>query len=247
MPSANTLELAKQGDSAAIATILSYTLSQHYDATASVIRLGDYLSVLIQTSLSVEQGSTVRLIDDIFGALAIDDISTIEINAQDRGDRAMLWTQTLTAPFNGTPSFSLISPMSNPTIDLPSDLPNLLVQNPEAVSIADESIDPVQPIIPSLTDKDWNDSLQSILQRPEIVAMIAVAIVLVLWDSYLDWMDEVDAAAISGRQLAQRLGVSSSTISRYKERTNFGEWSQALDPEGMGWVYTGKGFVQREI
>jgi hypothetical protein len=79
MPSTNTLELAKQGDSAAIAAILSYTLSQHYDATTSVIHLGNYLSVLIEASFRVEQGSTVRLVYEVISQLAIDGIRAIAL------------------------------------------------------------------------------------------------------------------------------------------------------------------------
>ena len=237
MPSANLLELAKQGDPTAIATILSHTLAQHYDATASVIRLGNYLSVLIETASSVEQEAIVRLVDEVISELAIDEISTVEINAQHQSDRAMLWTQTLEAPFNATPAFSVVSTMSNPAIDLSSvstESSEALV--PMALVESKKQIDATAP-------EDWNS--QILLQRPEIVAMMAIALLLVFWDAYMEWMDEADQS-ISGRQLARRLGVSSSTISRYKARSNFSEWSQALDPEGIAWSYTGKAFVQEE-
>jgi transcriptional regulator with XRE-family HTH domain len=37
--------------------------------------------------------------------------------------------------------------------------------------------------------------------------------------------------------LADRLGVSKSTISAYKSRENFTEWSRSRDPEGIAWTY----------
>ena len=37
--------------------------------------------------------------------------------------------------------------------------------------------------------------------------------------------------------LARRLGVSKSTISLYKQRTDFPEWSRERDPQGVAWKY----------
>ncbi len=235
MSSANPLELAKQGDPTAIAAILNHRLPQHYDSTASVIRLGDYLSVFIETASRIEQETTVQLVYAVFSELAIDEISTVEISAQPQGDRAMLWTQTLEAPFNATPVVSLISTLSKPMIDL-SSLPTKH-SAPTRMAEAEP-----KPQIDATANEDWN-SLQTVLQRPEIVAMMVIALLLVFWDAYMEWMDEAETQSLSGRQLARRLGVSSSTISRYKERTNFGEWSQTLDPDDIAWSYTGKAFV----
>ncbi len=240
MPSANPLELAKQGDPTAIATILSHMLAQRYDATASVIRLGNYLSILIETASRIEQGATVRLVNEVLSELTIDEISTVEINAQQQGDRAMLWTQTLEAPFNATPAFSFIGTMSNPAIDLSSVSTE---SSALALSTTGALVEPKKQI-EAPANEDWN--LQIVLQRPEIVAMMAMALLLVFWDAYMEWMAEAETQSLSGRQLAHRLGVSSSTISRYKERTDFGEWSETRDPQGIAWSYTGKGFMQKE-
>ncbi len=38
-------------------------------------------------------------------------------------------------------------------------------------------------------------------------------------------------------ELAQRLGVSKSTISIYKTRETFTEWTREKDPQGIAWVY----------
>ncbi|MBI4783272.1 MAG: hypothetical protein HY785_18420 [Oscillatoriophycideae cyanobacterium NC_groundwater_1537_Pr4_S-0.65um_50_18] len=38
-------------------------------------------------------------------------------------------------------------------------------------------------------------------------------------------------------ELAQRLGVSKSTISVYKIREDFTEWTKTKDPQGIAWIY----------
>lgn len=39
-------------------------------------------------------------------------------------------------------------------------------------------------------------------------------------------------------ELAHRLGVSKSTISIYKSKLEFPEWSRSRDPEGIAWIYS---------
>jgi hypothetical protein len=41
----------------------------------------------------------------------------------------------------------------------------------------------------------------------------------------------------SGTELSRRLGVSKSTISLYKKRADFPEWSREQDPQGVAWIY----------
>ncbi|WP_445925358.1 hypothetical protein [Leptodesmis sp.] len=65
MPSPNTLDLAKQGDPEAIATILTYHLTQRYNMTASVIRLGNYLSVLVEAAFPPDQDTMVGLVQEL--------------------------------------------------------------------------------------------------------------------------------------------------------------------------------------
>jgi hypothetical protein len=240
MPSVSTLELAQQGEPSAIALILNDFLSQHHDATASVIRLGNYLSVFIEVPLAADQGLIVGLVSDMMGEFKIDGISTVEINARQRGDRAIGWTQTLETPFHITPSSSGIRTMSNPASDQSSSAP----ETAEVLLLPKTAIVPETSVQQKVAQDEWNPSLHAVLQRPEIVAMVAIALMLVVWDAYIEWMAE-EAQFLSGRQLALRLGVSSSTISRYKERLNFSEWSQTLDPEGIAWIYTGKAFVRK--
>lgn len=40
--------------------------------------------------------------------------------------------------------------------------------------------------------------------------------------------------------LARRLGVNSSRISRMQSKSNFSQWSQQIDPQGIAWVFNSK-------
>ncbi len=263
MPSQNTLELAKQGDPAAIATILTYYLSQRFNTVVSVIRLGNYLSVLIETTFAAYQERMVEMVLTLIQELNIDQITTIEITGRRTGDGALLWNQTveippephtLPTPMNSEilPSSSASAPVAAvPAIDLStintatntatSDSP----AGSSASAIAEQAARQVAATTPAAPPQDeWDVTVQNLLRRPEMVALLAFALALAFWETYMEWMAEVDPnQPLSGNKLARRLGVSSSTISRYKLRPNFKEWSQDLDPDGIAWIYQDNAFI----
>jgi hypothetical protein len=78
----------------------------------------------------------------------------------------------------------------------------------------------------------------SLLNRPEAVVFILIATLLVLWDTYLELLDEVGSASLSARQLARRLGTTQKVIRSRKRLDGFSEWTKTLDPEGIAWAYT---------
>ncbi len=223
----NTLELARQGDPGAIAVILTYHLSQRWNTSASAIRLGNYLSVLIDVSYAIPQARLVQLVLDILRDLDIQGITVIEINARQTDDPEVQWSQTI----------ELDSPTPLTTMtDAPSA--DLTPAAPLDLTTAERSP------APEPASDTWEPSLYAFLQRPELVALLAFAIVLVLWDSYLEWMGEIDTSQpLTGVKLARRLGVSASTLSKFKYRANFSEWSRDLDPAGIAWSYENKLFV----
>ena len=87
-------------------------------------------------------------------------------------------------------------------------------------------------------------AIQDLLDRPEAIVVVIVAFMVAFWQLYLALLEEPDGDAfLSGRGLARRLGVDPSTISRRKDRADFSEWSQGLDPEGIAWIYLQGNFV----
>lgn len=88
--------------------------------------------------------------------------------------------------------------------------------------------------------------LEEVLRRPEAVVLLLFVSVLILWQAYLDLTEsawEGSDVALSSTALAERLGVSRTTIYRRKNSADFGAWSQALDPDGIAWVYVTPKFI----
>lgn len=244
----NTLELARQGDPAAIATILSYHLIRRYHTVASVIRLGDYLSVFVTTPVAIARDPLIQLIQSTLQNLNIDGIATLEICAQVQGDRTVIWSQTIAlAPLlPATMPDSNINPDQAETTAI--DGSNAIASTTGTAAYPPDPVpDLASPLPPLATQANPPEfTLQTLLTRPEMVAMVAMALMLVFWDAYLDWMDETDLSKpFSIGKLARRLGVRTSTLKRYKQRPNFASWSQDLDPDGIPWEYHDPTFVPR--
>src|SRR5512147_2312733 len=92
------MHLARQSEPEALATILTYHLTQRYNMTASAIRLGNYLSVLVEARFAPDKHTLVGLVQDIVQSLAIAAITIIEISARQIDDRQVLWSQTIELP-----------------------------------------------------------------------------------------------------------------------------------------------------
>ena len=358
---ANTLELARQGDPAAIAVILTYHLSQRWNAVASAIRLGDYLSVLIDANFPLDPDRMIALVLSILSDLQIPGLRTVDISTRQMGDREVQWSQTIELAYPPTQADLMIESTSSdwlmnsvapdaapPTPDAPdltspalaptdradspepdgrgldglesdlpesdqseSDLPEsdaslslstpgapatessaepavveapmaaiavseplaegdiapAIAEPPSEAVVVPAVVAPQSPESAVVADADMAAaiampanqgaggtaiapeaaaplSLSLVFQRPEIVALIAVAVVLVLWESYAEWLNEPDSTEVLSKgKLARRLGVSRKVIDRVKGRSDFSQWSQALDPEGLAWQYEHPVFV----
>lgn len=251
MHSQNTLELAKQGDPKAIATILTYHLSQRFNTTASVIRLGNYLSVLIDATFIMDQTMIVRLVLDILASLKIEEISTLEIGAREMGNHEVQWSQTIELADTRPHPLAMNNDLTNldtPTTDVSSSLLSdaKADERLSAVTNSNDLSETQSPLSeePELQDEDWDSALKKLLQRPEMLALVAFALILVLFETYAEWMTDIDPTQpLSAVKLARRLGVSTSTLKRYRQRPNFSAWSQDLDPDGIAWIYEKNAFV----
>lgn len=86
--------------------------------------------------------------------------------------------------------------------------------------------------------------LQSWLQKPEALVLVLFSVVFVLWQAYISLLDEVaPQGSLSNRALAERLGVSPTTLRQRRAAEDFPQWSQALDPDGISWAYQKGVFV----
>ncbi|MGQ9870720.1 hypothetical protein [Leptodesmis sp.] len=125
-------------------------------------------------------------------------------------------------------------------IPQPTKTESPLLSEPQTPSVATASTS-------SETGQDeWQEILDKLMERPEMLAIVAFALVVACWDAYIDWMMEADPAQpLSGRKLAHRLGVTYKTLDRYKSRPNFSSWSQELDPDGIAWSYENSRFIPK--
>lgn len=93
-----------------------------------------------------------------------------------------------------------------------------------------------------------NSSNQAdLLKRPEAVFFLVLAALFVLWDTYLDLLDEAGSTTLSTRQLAQRLGTTAKILRLRKRQPNFSDWTRSLDPDGIAWVYSSAGLYAPKI
>jgi hypothetical protein len=82
-----------------------------------------------------------------------------------------------------------------------------------------------------------------LLKRPESVVLVLFVTLLMFWQLYLDLAEGSDSEAIPTSKLADRLGVSRSTIRRRKYREDFADWTRSRDPEGKAWMAWGSRFL----
>jgi hypothetical protein len=148
-------------------------------------------------------------------------------------------------PVDHTPS-NMNDPSTSTTIVPPLDAVSEPTPDPTSQSEPFTEL-PAIEIPQELEESGSAETAQpDFLQRPEFVVLFIFAIVIALWDVYIDLIDEEEIRPLTGRQLARRLGVNSSTISRRKEREGFPAWAQDLDPDGIGWRYDQGWFVPLE-
>ena len=77
------------------------------------------------------------------------------------------------------------------------------------------------------------DTVDSIVNRKEGVTNPVV-------DNVDKIIDKKSDRFLSGADLAKRLGVNPTTLSKNRAKPNFAQWSQGKDPEQRAWQYVSK-------
>lgn len=160
-------------------------------------------------------------------------------------------------------------PLTNSAIAAESDVveavnvePNLAAEEVTEPAIASADVEPdptaATPELPSepiaepeteakISSKASEMTPAQAMQTPAAIALVAFTFVSALWQTYVTWVQRtLPSGALSSRKLARRLGVSPSTIQRYKHQADFSTWTQSLDPEGIAWVYEQGIFVPHQ-
>jgi len=118
MSQQNPLELAKQGDSNAIAALINRNLKPK-GITAKVSRKDDCLRVMLESAKVPNQDSLVEFIRSGVLKLEVAGINTLQIFGREVGDDVPIWSQTINLK---TPPASVSQqPMSEPQSPRPHD------------------------------------------------------------------------------------------------------------------------------
>ncbi|NJL39060.1 MAG: hypothetical protein HC899_21650 [Leptolyngbyaceae cyanobacterium SM1_4_3] len=123
MTQQNLLELAKQGDPQAIATLMNRSL-QPKGMTASVDVRGDRLQVLLESAQIPNRQGMVAFVRNGITTLGLKSIQSIEIISRQVGNSSPAWTEEIFLK----PLTPPVSPPATP--DLEVALPTASVQPP---------------------------------------------------------------------------------------------------------------------
>jgi hypothetical protein len=94
MTQPNLLELAKQGDAKAIASVMNYLLKDK-GITAKAIQKDDTLQVILESAQAPEQTSSVEFIHKLMRKLGIKSIKSARVYGKQVGQSSSAWMKTL--------------------------------------------------------------------------------------------------------------------------------------------------------
>jgi hypothetical protein len=267
MTSPDLLTLARQGNSNAIAAILN-RVTEPKGIAVKVTRQERCLHILLESDKPLNQQSVVNFVLGSVKTLKIEPIESVHVYGRQIGKNSVAWNQEIWLDEssksdelpNAAPTVHVFQP-TNPQTPEPviqSTQPSAVPPTPpspepplspvpdsfeEAIAIS-ETPAPTPSELSNAPSDDLPEETQALLRRPEAVVLILFVSLLMLWQLYLDFIEDANLdKPLSGRELARRLGVNSSTISRRKDREDFPTWAQDLDPDGIAWIHQDGLFV----
>ena len=205
---------------------------------------GNNASSAIDTAIP-ERGAPEHMPEISTPEVSLSDTSTVEITPPERPDAEMSTAEVtrpevsqsevgVAAAIASTPTIAPASAAESATVELQA----LETPTSETPTPAPQPPDPARrKNSASAPDLDAVD-LDAFIGYPEALILILFTITFFIWQTYIALLDSAaPEGTLSASKLAQRLGVSRSTISRRKTRPDFPEWSQATDPDGIKWQY----------
>jgi len=265
MASPEVLSLAKQGDPAAIATLMNQ-VTQPLGISVRVKYHDSCLHFLFEGEPAPEQHIAVPFVRSSIEMLKIHSLKTLKIYGRERNSHPPLWQEVIQ-----NPSYFEVSSPPQDAADAAissSDRAEVTLFDSEMKTSETELPDtePIPPLSENLTteaiptqsaiilmdtsslahrpDSALAETSETpeYLKHPEAIVFIFLTTLFVFWDTYLSLLDELAPEnSLSCRQLSQRLGVSKSTVRKRKRQAGFSEWSKSLDPEGVAWRYQSGG------
>lgn len=263
MASPEVLSLAKQGDPAAIATLMNQ-VTQPLGISLRAKYQDECLHLLFEGEAIPNQHNAISFVRSSLDILKIHSFKVIRVYGRQKKSHHFSWHKMI----QGQPYFEL-----SPTVQETAN-PDISALDQAEVSLFDSEIseteiadtEPIPPLSQNLLTEATPTQFALILmdisslarrpdsalteaseapdylKRPEAIVFIFLSTLYVVWDVYLSLLDEfAPETSLSCRQLSQRLGVSKSTVRKRKRQAGFSEWSKSLDPEGIAWRYQSGG------
>jgi hypothetical protein len=215
MSQPDVLELAKQGNPRAIAAIVNHLGKPHH-ISAKATRQDDRLHILLESEQPIHQPTAVALIYKIVSSLKSDAIETIHIYGRQTGEKSVVWNQEITlAASIMTPPPELEQPEATDPAESEAMMQadaamaesSMMAQNEQfSLSLEPEQVELPATLPPATTtppestasntvaepEIDQSETL-AFLQKPESFILITFALVLLLWEAYISFMEEAAA------------------------------------------------------
>lgn len=250
------LMLAKQGNPQAIAVILNQ-LTRPLGVNAKVAQQSDVFHILLEAIPVPDQQIMVAMIQAELLKLQITSPNSAKLYGRQTGEKSAAWSYKISLEPSRPEVFHPVSevglrdtvepsPETDAVIDLNSneEQPGLELWPQNSIASASEIqivVSQGQVAVSAVQEK--GELTRELLKRPEAIVLLTLAVFLIFWEAFVLLLQESERSfeTISGRKLARRLKVSSSTISRKKAMADFSAWTQSLDPEEIAWVYQENG------
>lgn len=233
MSQSGILELAKQGNPQAIATIINRLVAP-YGITARASRQEDCLYVLLESKQAISPSIAVALLQKVMTSLGSADLRLIRIYGRQTGEKTVAWSEEISLKPSLPPPFPAEQcPPDHPTPDTidqidPAPPPTTdMASIDDIYSLEEPAISPTTPPLPgeiedpfdtpSIEDEDGaedpEESSETInfLARPEAFIVITFAILLLLWDAYIALLEETPPEPTRGKGFGPKPKVEDPT------------------------------------